>query len=121
MDRRAFLLGALAAPIAAPAIAKAAAEPATGGIVRAIRPMVIGEAGAEMVIPKGFIEAVSQATGVPQRMLLGEVRNIRITSHGVEGDVKMFEGGAQVVEISEGRTIDVTVPLSREVTRTPEI
>lgn len=33
MDRRAFLLGALAAPIAAPAIAKAAAEPVARRIV----------------------------------------------------------------------------------------
>ena len=54
MHRRAFLLGAVAAPLAAPALAKAEALPmarAAGGIVRG-GPYLVGERGPEFFLSK---------------------------------------------------------------------
>ncbi len=119
MDRRAFLLGALAAPIAAPAIAKAAA-PATGGVVRSISPYVIGEVGPEMIIPRGYLEVISQATGIPQRMLVGEARNVRLFAGDVQADVEIYDR-AIASTISEGRSVEFSVGLSSEVDPQPEV
>lgn len=72
MNRRAFLLGAIAAPVIAPVVAKAAApkvvgwDLASGPDVTARVLMTVGERGSEMVIPTtraAMLRIVSLAPG----------------------------------------------------------
>lgn len=74
MNRRAFLLGAIAAPVVAPVVAKAAAPPSTGGAVMRGASLMVGQAGAETIpLPSWLIDTVSEASGIPKRFLMGEI------------------------------------------------
>ena len=60
MNRRAFLLGAVAAPMVGPALAQTPAPvaKAAGGLVHAGSQLFVVERGAEMVIPTSLYDAV---------------------------------------------------------------
>lgn len=114
MNRRAFLLGAIAAPVAAPMIAKAASpvvgvDLARGGSVTSLSQMVVGECGAEMVLPR----AMAERFGLP----LGTVRNFRIVREMADGEEVAWTGAGKVVDVLEGGpseiTVDVTFPSLR--------
>lgn len=108
MNRRAFLLGAAAAPIAAPAVAKAAAsyweagtgrlmvgiDLARGGSVVGGAFHFVGERGAEHVIPAGSWKIISPdviANDIRRRM------------------AAIVDSGETTITVKPGKTV-VTIP-----------
>ena len=117
MNRRAFLLGAIAAPIAAPVIAKAASpvigvDLARGRSITAVSQVFVGESRAEVVLPR----AMAERFGLP----LGTVRNFRIVREMAEGEEVAWTGAGEVVDVLEHGPSEITVDMTFPSLRHPD-